>query len=340
MYTSSSTPRDGSTVSSPLIDSPDSSVSGVSASSLIELNDALIKCLLSNINLESIQHTLISIAQQAGEMMRAADPSVDTSDTKKNTSDRVTATDRAVEDMVKQRLATQYPDYDFLGEESFKEGQNLSDEPTFVCDPIDGTLNFIHGFPNTAVSLAFTVAKRPVIGVVYNPFREELFTAIKGYGAFFSRQDGPRLALPIKRNPDSIEGLDGCLVAVEWGSERQGPNWDLRSSVTHKLLSSKASGGVMVHSVRSNGSAALDLCYVGAGWIDVFWEGGCWIWDVCAGWLIVEESGGIMAGANPCEWDASLEGRSYLAVRAAPSGQREVVEELWGCMDGRKFVFE
>jgi myo-inositol-1(or 4)-monophosphatase len=331
-YTSS----DGSELSSPSLESPASSVS---TSSLTDLDDALFSCLLQNLNLERIRDTLISIAKEAGNMMKAADPSVDTSDTKKNTSDRVTATDKAVEAMVKQNLSKSYPDYDFLGEESFKEGQELSDEPTFVCDPIDGTLNFIHGFPNVAVSLAFTVAKKPVVGVVYNPFREELFTAIKGRGAFLTRYNGTRISLPVKHAPDTLEGLNGCLVAVEWGSERQGPNWDLRSSVAHKLLSSKATGGAMVHSVRSNGSAALDLCYVGAGWIDVFWEGGCWIWDVCAGWLVVEEAGGIMAGANPQEWDPSLEGRSYLAVRGAPSGQKEVIEELWGTMEGRKFAF-
>jgi myo-inositol-1(or 4)-monophosphatase len=339
MSSSSSTPGDSSTLSSPFAESPASSISEVSTASLTDLDDALFSCLLQNLNLQKIRDVLITIAREAGKMIKAADPSVDTSDTKKNTSDRVTATDKAVEAMVKQRLFNEYPDFDFLGEESFKEGQELSDEPTFVCDPIDGTLNFIHGFPNVAVSLAFTVAKKSVVGVVYNPFRDELFTAIKGRGAFLTRYDGTVLSLPMKRNPDPLEGLNGCLVAVEWGSERQGPNWDLRSGVANKLLSSKATGGAMVHSVRSNGSAALDLCYVGAGWIDVFWEGGCWIWDICAGWLIVEEAGGLMAGANPQQWAPSLEGRSYLAVRGAPSGQHEVVEELWNTMDGKKFAF-
>jgi myo-inositol-1(or 4)-monophosphatase len=339
MSTSSSTPASSSETHSPFAASPASSVSSLSGSCLTDLDDALFTCLLSRYPLEEIRDTLISIAHEGGEMMVAADPSVDTSDTKKNSSDRVTATDKAVEAMVKCRLATAYPDFEFLGEESFKVGQVLSEEPTFVCDPIDGTLNFIHGFPNTAISLAFTVAKKAVVGVVFNPFRSELFTAIKGRGAYMTRHNGSRIALPVRQNPDPIDGLNDCLVAIEWGSERQGPNWDLRSSVSHKLLSSRATGGTMVHSVRSNGSAALDLCYVGAGWIDVFWEGGCWIWDVCAGWLIVEESGGLMAGANPGEWDATLEGRSYLAVRGAQSGQREVVQELWECMEGRSFTF-
>jgi myo-inositol-1(or 4)-monophosphatase len=339
MSSASTTPGQGSELSSPCVDSPASSISEVSTSILNDLDDALFSCLIQDLKLERIRDALVSIAKEAGEMMKAADPSVDTSDTKKNTSDRVTATDKAVEAMVQRRLSAEYPDFEFLGEESFKVGEQLSDDPTFVCDPIDGTLNFIHGFPNVAVSLALTVSKKPVVGVVYNPFREELFTAIKGQGAFLTRYNGTRISLPIKRSPDPLEGLNGCLVAVEWGSERQGANWLLRSGVANKLLSSKASGGSMVHSVRSNGSAALDLCYVGAGWLDVFWEGGCWIWDVCAGWLIVEESGGIMAGANPEEWIPSLEGRSYLAVRGAPTGQHEVIEELWETMEGKKFAF-
>lgn len=271
--------------------------------------------------------------------MRDADPSVDTSDTKKNSSDRVTETDKAIEEMVKLRLLTAYPKYEFLGEESFKEGQLLSDEPTFVCDPIDGTLNFIHGFPNVAISLAFCVAKQPAVGVVYNPVRDELYTAIRGQGAYRTMYGKSPVQLPVQRKQESIEGLNSCLVAVEWGSQREGPNWELRKSVHNKLLDSKSSGGAMVHSVRSNGSAALDLCYVGAGFFDVFWEGGCWIWDIAAGWLVVEEAGGLMAGANPGEWNPTLEGRSYFATRNAPSGQREVVEELWAIMDGKSFDF-
>jgi myo-inositol-1(or 4)-monophosphatase len=290
-------------------------------------------------DLLSIKNTLVSIAQEGGDMMLAADPSVDSSDTKRNSSDRVTATDKAVENMVSSRLRAVYPDFEFLGEETLKDGQKLSDAPTFVCDPIDGTLNFIHGFPNTAISLALTVAKKPVVGVVFNPFRNELYTAIKGQGAFLQRPNGSVHRLPIRKNPDALTGLNGCLVAVEWGSERNGPNWDLRTDMTRKLMSAKSVGGAMCHSIRSSGSAALDFCYVAAGSIDVFWEGGCWIWDICAGWIILEEAGGMVASANPGDWDPSLEGRLYLAVRGAPSGQQEVVRDLWACMGERKFVY-
>lgn len=319
-----------------------SSRSSFEAIDALEVNQKLQGHVLAQIDLDDIQQLFVDIAHEAGEMMIAADPSVDTSLTKKNSSDRVTATDRAIESMVQLRLRIRYPNFDFLGEETFKEGQKLGDEPTFIVDPIDGTLNFIHGFPNTGISLAFAINKKTVVGVVYNPFRRELFSAIKGRGAYLTRELAQsRVALPVKQTPDALTGLNGALVALEWGSERTGPNWELRTSVNKKLLSSKDDGGAMVHSVRSSGSAALDFCYVAAGWFDAFWEGGCWVWDVAAGWLIVEEAGGMVVGANPDQWNPTLEGRSYFAIRGASKteGQEQVAEELWDLMDGKSFNF-
>ncbi|KAK8242562.1 inositol monophosphatase [Phyllosticta capitalensis] len=294
----------------------------------------------SSFDVKSICSILIQIAYRAGDMIVAADPSVDDSDTKNNSSDRVTATDKAVEAMIYESLKAAFPSFDFLGEETFKEGQKLTDAPTFVVDPVDGTLNFIHGFPNVAISLALTVARKPVVGVIYNPFRRDLFTAVKGKGAHLTRFDGRKTALPIKKTPAPLTSLNDCLVAVEWGNQRNGPNWDLRTSVHKKLLSSKDEGGAMVHSIRSNGSAALDFCYVAAGWFDAFWEAGVWIWDVCAGCIILQEAGGLLASANPGDWAPELEGRCYFAVRGAPEdGQKKIVEEVWGLMDGKTFTY-
>ncbi|OJD36992.1 inositol monophosphatase [Diplodia corticola] len=316
--------------------SPDGSVFDLG-----DVDEHLLASLCGGVALEDTQETLVQIARRCGEIILAADPTADASDTKNNSSDRVTETDKQVEEIVHQAVRTKYPNFKFLGEETFKEGTKLTDAPTIVADPIDGTLNFIHGFPNVSISLALTVGRKPVVGVVYNPFRNDLFTAIKGKGAFLTRHDGRRIPLPGKRNPPPIDSLNDCLVAIEWGNQRSGPNWDIRTSVHKKLLSSKDAGGAMVHSVRSSGSAALDFCYVAAGWMDVFWEGGVWIWDICAGWIILQEAGGLIASANPGCWDPELEGRCYLAVRAAPErdGQKRVVEELWSLMDGRSFAY-
>ncbi|KAK7547504.1 hypothetical protein IWX92DRAFT_173261 [Phyllosticta citricarpa] len=323
-----------STTESPLT-SPDGSNFDVT-----DIDSALVDCLVRDYDLESVCSILIQVAYRAGDMIVAADPSVDESDTKNNSSDRVTATDKAVEAMIYESLKAAFPSFDFLGEETFKEGQKLTDAPTFVVDPVDGTLNFIHGFPNVAISLALTIARQPVVGVIYNPFRRDLFTAVKGKGAHLTRFDGRKMALPIKKTPAPLTSLNDCLVAVEWGNQRHGSNWDLRTSVHKKLLSSKDGGGAMVHSVRSNGSAALDFCYVAAGWFDAFWEAGVWIWDVCAGCVILSEAGGMLVSANPGDWSPDLEGRCYFAVRGAPSdGQRKIVDELWGLMDGKSFTY-
>ena len=298
-----------------------------------------------HVDLHGIRDDLVTIALKAGEVILAASPLSSTSSTKKNSSDRVTETDKAVEALIHDYLKMHHPEIDFLGEETF-DNQLLSDEPTFIVDPIDGTLNFVHGFPNVAVSLCLAVSKKPVVGVVLNIFRHELYTAVKGEGAFLYRNidftgmpENP-IRLPLNKSPPPLTTLNDTLVAVEWGSERSGPNWNIRHKTVSKLLTSKQEGGAMVHSIRSSGSAALDFCYVASGVVDIFWEGGCWSWDVAGGWIILEEAGGLVASANPGCWEPSLEGRLFCGVRAAEGGKgmKEVVEELWACMDA-EFVY-
>ena len=207
----------------------------------------------------------------------------------------------------------------------------LSSAPTFVVDPIDGTVNFVHGFPNVCISLGFAVAKTPVVGVIYNPFTKTLYSGIKGQGSYMNKTT----RLPLKREPEPLQGLDKCLVCVEWGSDRDGPNWACKTATFANLGKRKEDGGAMVHSLRSLGSAALNLCSLAAGTMDVYWEAGCWAWDVCAGMVILGEAGGIVVDANPGAWTVDVDSRRYLAVRGAPSGQRELVEEFWGMVEGR-----
>lgn len=210
----------------------------------------------------------------------------------------------------------------------------MTDEPTFVVDPIDGTINFVHGFPSACVSLGFTVDRTPVVGVVFNPFTQTLYSAIRGKGAFLNR----KTPLPLKGdNVEPLGGLSNTLVCVEWGSERSGQNWDTKIRTFDKLGRTKENGGAMVRSMRSMGSAALNLCAVATGTVDLYWEGGCWAWDVCAGWVILTEAGGIMVDGNPGNWQPSIDGRKYLAVRGSPNGagQKELVEEFWSQVQGR-----
>lgn len=297
---------------------------------------------LSEKDLQDIHDLLVDIAMEGGKtMLEAEHEFLIVASTKNNTSDLVTKYDSQVEAMVEARTHAAYPKFAFLGEETFKHGTKLADQPTFVCDPIDGTLNFSKGVPNCAISLALTINKKPVVGVVFNPFRGDLYTAIKNRGAYLTKtMTGTKIKLPMHPIPPPMPNLNACLVAVEWGNQRSGPNWSLRTSVHNTLLTSKAEGGAMVKSIRSNGSAALDFCYVAQGILDAFWEGGVWIWDVCAGWIILEEAGGLVASANPGDWEPTLEGRLYFGVRhARREEQRAVVEELWRIMGERKFEY-
>jgi myo-inositol-1(or 4)-monophosphatase len=223
----------------------------------------------------------------------------------------------------------------FHGEETYSPDRPLTDTPTFVVDPIDGTVNFVHGFPSSCISLGFAVERKPVVGVIYNPFTSTLYSAIRGRGAFLNRTT----PLPLKQGEqlEALDGLDKALVALEWGSERSGVNWETKIQTFASLGKTREQGGAMVHSIRSLGSAALNICAVASGTIDLYWEGGCWAWDVCAAWVVLAEAGGIMAGGNKGDWGPAIDGRAYLAVRPSPGGQgqKEIVEELWSHVHGR-----
>ncbi|KAI0014370.1 inositol monophosphatase [Xylariaceae sp. FL0662B] len=292
---------------------------------------------MADLDLQEIHDTLISVAHEAGRMMLSANPADLATDTKLNSADIVTETDKAVEALVSGRLSKAYPTFAFMGEETYKPGTQLTDAPTFIVDPIDGTTNFIHGFPHACISLGLAVARVPTVGVVYNPWLDTLYTAIRGRGAYMTQGAawgveggrGRRNKLPLAKSPAPLAGLDSSLVAIETGSSRDGVNFELKTAVFKRLCATRESGGAMVHSLRSLGSAALNLAAVAAGQLDIYWEGGCWAWDVCAGWTILAEAGGFMAGGNPGDWEPALDGRKYLAVRGAPSGQKEIVEEFW-----------
>lgn len=357
-------------------------------------SNLLAKYNLNEATLHKVQDVFIELAEAAGIIMVNAEHEVlAQAGTKNNTSDLVSDYDKKIEAMVQARLAEEFPTFEFLGEESYKHGQKLNDGPTFIVDPVDGTINFTRGFHNFAISLALAVEKKPVVALIYSPNQGKLFTAIKTYGSFMVNElfvsrkqvkdqlerankdpavqdlfgkltlqdtgkaqekeeaakptfktkmaELPKYKLPLTPIPAPMPSLKKRLIAVEWGNERMGPNWELRTDVHKKLLTNDKAGGKMILSCRSMGSAALDFCYVAAGQFDGFWEGGVWVWDVAAGWLIVEEAGGIVASANPGNWQPTLEGRTYFPVRAAKREEQEaVVKELWEVMGDHKFVYE
>ncbi|KAL2135739.1 hypothetical protein VTI74DRAFT_7109 [Chaetomium olivicolor] len=303
---------------------------------------------MASVDLQAVHDTLVSVAFEAGRMITAANPS--NVSTKMNAVDIVTETDQAVERMVSARLRAAYPSFCFVGEETYQAGvTRITDAPTFVVDPIDGTTNFVHSFPNACISLGLVVDRTPTVGVVYNPFQDLLFTGIKGRGSYMQRNASlaeskgraERVRLPLGgESPPPLGDLSSALVSIEWGSQRDGENFELKARRFRKLAAAKENGGGMVGGLRSLGSAALNLCACAAGQLDMYWEGGCYAWDVAAGWCILNEAGGRMVSGNPGEWETALDSRVYLAVRGASSGQKELVEEFWSVIGDGKMEYK
>ncbi|OAG07994.1 inositol monophosphatase [Paraphaeosphaeria sporulosa] len=289
---------------------------------------------MADINLQEVHDFMIEIARKVGERITSATPSTGAAGSKKNSVDLVTETDQAVEKIISTSLHEKYPSFSFMGEETYKPGDKLTDAPTFILDPIDGTTNFVHRHPYVAISLGLAINQIPTIGIVYNPFTQTLYSGIKGHGSYLTQYlltpQEKKQRLPLYP-PTPLETLNTCLVAVEWGSDRSDNDFRVKSSTFARLA---AADGGMVHGLRSLGSAALNLCAVAAGEIDVYWEAGCWAWDVCAGWVVLGEAGGRVVDANPGNWEPRVDERRYLAVRGG-EGQEGLIEEFWGLVDGR-----
>ena len=194
----------------------------------------------------------------------------------KGPSDYVTEVDRQCEDLILGLVRENFPDHHIMSEETASKG--LQPGYTWVIDPLDGTTNFIHGFPFVAVSIAVCLEKSPVLGLVLDPIREELFVARKDGGAWLN---GSRL------QARTGVALKKALIATGFPF-RQGEYLDdyLR---TFKAIF------VEVSDIRRAGAAALDLAYVAAGRVDGFWELGLKAWDIAAGELLVREAGGIVS---------------------------------------------
>ena len=195
----------------------------------------------------------------------------------KQVNDFVTEVDQAAERMIIETLLGAYPDHGILGEETGNEFGNPNSDFVWIIDPLDGTTNFIHGFPVYAVSIALSFKGKIEHAVVYDPSRNDLFTATRGRGAFLNER---RIRVSKRAQ------LKDCLISTGF-PYRPGDN--LRS-----YMRMFADVTQRVAGVRRPGAAALDLAYVAAGFTDGFFETGLNIWDVAAGSLLITEAGGLV----------------------------------------------
>lgn len=216
----------------------------------------------------------IRAARRAGEVIiRSLNRLESLEVASKGRNDYVSEVDQAAEREIIALIRKSYPDHAFLAEESGATG----DGPVvWIIDPLDGTTNFLHGFPTFSVSIACRVRGKLEEAVVFDPMRQEIFTASRGRGAHLENR---RIRVSKQRT------LDGALV---------GTGFPYRANMRYlddylgmlKVVMQTASG------VRRPGSAALDLAYVAAGRVDGFWEIGLGEWDTAAGTLLIEEAGG------------------------------------------------
>ena len=224
--------------------------------------------------------TASDIAKEAGARLREFfTQGVETE--YKGDVDIVTVADRTVEKLIRTRLAEAFPDHGVYGEEGTRD--RMEGAFRWYVDPLDGTTNFAHGFPQFCVSLG--LEQRPadlqpgqdgtlVAGVIYDPMRDELYTAERGHGAWLNGKP-----MHVSRTPDLAESL----VATGFPSRKRHASPNIHFYHEFTLRS---------HGVRRAGSAALDLAYVAAGRLEAFWEFNLNPWDTAAGILLVEEAGG------------------------------------------------
>lgn len=234
--------------------------------------------------MQALLNIAVRAARRAADVIVRSLNRLDSLDvTSKGRNDFVTEIDRTAEAEIIQIIRRAYPDHAFLGEESGAIG----DSPfQWIIDPLDGTTNFLHGFPQFAVSIALSIRGRIEHGVVYDPMRQEVFTASRGEGA---QLENRRIRVTQQR------GLEGSLIGTGFPYRANTEHIDAYMGMLRDVMLTTAG-------VRRPGSAALDLAYVASGRTDGFFEIGLGPWDTAAGSLLIEEAGGIVSTLSGAEY--------------------------------------
>ena len=220
----------------------------------------------------------VKAARRAGNFINRSARDLDLlTVTAKGPKDFVSEVDRTAEAAIVETIHEAYPDHAILAEEGTARGENASAENLWIIDPLDGTTNFLHGFPQYCVSIGLQQRGQITQAVIYDPARNDLFTATRGRGAFLN----DRRIRVSKR-----DHLRDCLIGTGFPF-RDGSYLDTYMRMMKTMIEQTAG-------LRRPGAAALDLAYVAAGYYDGFWEVGLNPWDVAAGSLLVQEAGGLI----------------------------------------------
>ena len=202
----------------------------------------------------------------------------------KGPRDLVTEADLASQTEIRRLVAEAFPDYGFEGEETLPEGssgQQPAHPLRWVVDPLDGTTNYVHGYPAYCVSVALAEGDRLLVGTIYDPLSNECFTARAGHGAWLNGE-------PLRATSTTVPA--DALVAVSFPAQSASESLAVRDFLA--VLPA-------VRAIRRSGSSALNLAYLAAGRLDAFWARRIASWDVAAGLLLVQEAGGVTAPLRP-----------------------------------------
>ncbi|MFO0775118.1 MAG: inositol monophosphatase family protein [Nitrospiraceae bacterium] len=237
--------------------------------------------------------TAIEAAHEAGEALRLATQDGFRIERKSSVVNLVTDADREAEQRIVAHIRRTYPDHRILAEEGGRAAD--ADSPyQWIIDPLDGTTNFAHGFPFYSVSIALEEQGTCILGAIYDPTRDELFTAIRGQGAYLNDR-------PI--HVSTTDTLDDALLVTGFAYDiRETPD----NNLDHFCRFALAAQGL-----RRTGSAALDLCYVAMGRLDGYWEVTLSPWDSAAGSVILTEAGGRITHFNGSPY--TIYGKNLLA---------------------------
>jgi len=273
---------------------------------------------------ESVLEVCVGAAREAGAIIRAQSGRIAVQATKATSADLVTEADKACQDLIEARIRARFPGAAFLGEESVAAGSTASAaaleaalEPShdllFIIDPIDGTTNFVCGIPFSCVSIGVARRNELLVACIYEPYRDELFSAVRGRGAFLRAGAAEPLRLAVSPEPD----LRKCVLGYGLGSS---------SRVAAVMLRGIGQLEPLTRGQRSLGSAALQLAYVAAGRLGAFYEVDLSSWDLSAGALLVAEAGGRVTDTRGDPF--SLRVRDVLASNGAAEAHAGIVSAL------------
>lgn len=263
----------------------------------------------SDVMIREWEEFAINLAMEAGQVMLAAtSKGVNRrTESKASAADLVTETDKGIEELLFSRILGKYPDHRTIGEETTSSsgvGNEWTDQVTWIIDPIDGTMNFVHTFPLSCVSIGVTHKKEIVLGVVYNPWLDQLFTARVGNGAYLNGK-------PIHTSGCKV--MEQALVIAELGGDRDQVKKDAVCQNVQAIM-------WKCHGLRSLGSAAMNTCSIACGSADAYFEFGLHAWDMCASALILTESGGCVMDTEGGPLD--LMNRRFIAASSVELGKQ------------------